>query len=164
MSGDVLEFAVELLRERGVPHVAAGTERGLGAAIDAGREWLDENAGDVEGLADFAPAASDGLEELRAVAPHVGHLAQSQVEAILARAFRGTLDELDDAEARRAEFASVLSFEERLQAQLAGSLHYLEEALRDEDAWEAVKDTLREVGQNLLKAAIPVLIAVLRGS
>lgn len=153
---DALELAVELVRSHGIPRIPEGVDRGLDSAIDHAAEWLEG-----EDLAGLAPAARDGVEELRAVAPHAGRLVGGQVGALLSRAFRGTLDELDDVEARRAAFASALTFEERLEAQLAGSLAVLEEALLDEAAWDAVKDTLKSIGQDLLKAAIPVLLAAL---
>ncbi|MCA8923988.1 MAG: hypothetical protein KDD82_19415 [Planctomycetes bacterium] len=151
-----LEVYVDWLRDRGVERVDELAERAAEAGLDKATAWLD-GAGRELLSADLADAAREGVEGLRAAAPHLGTLSRTQASGILSHVFRGGATDRASLELA----AAALAFDERLKAQRAGSLAKLREELAEQHAWDEIAATLKAVGLDALKAAIPLLLAAL---
>lgn len=145
---------VELLRSRGLERLPSATKRAAAAGLDRAEEWL---IGQDLLSEDQAAVVKEGLVGLRDVVPHLGTLSRTLAGGVLAHAWRGGGLSRADLELE----AASLEFAERLAAQQAGSLTVLREELAEDHAWGEIAATLRAIGEQALRAAIPLLIAAL---
>lgn len=153
---ELLDKAVDLIRSKGLPRIAEGTTDGFERAVGSAKDWVRENGATVLREPRLVVVAEEGLGKLAKAAPHVGHLAQSQAYALFDALFSG-----DREAARERFFRPSLTFAQRLEAQRRNSISYLYDGLVDEREWDALVDLLQDIGQDVLKAAIPFLLAAL---
>ena len=148
--------AVALLRSKGYPKLEEGAERGLEKAIERAKDYLRSDEGLGWGGAPVRAAALDGLDRLSVMVPHTAHLAADEVRGLLDAAFAGLGL---DVTTQHDYFG--LTFEER-----RGIMHGLTDELAAEvekrnKAWEAWKDTLRDLGTLALRTLVPLVLAAL---
>lgn len=155
---DLLERAVEALREKGLPKADKAVDRGLSKAIEKAREWVQSDEGLAFGGAPVRAAALDGLDRIERAAPSLGHLASREIRGLFEQVFQGYGS---SEEVRNTYFRTAATYEERIERAYELASYLAEETIDREKAWEEFKALLKDLGTLALRTLVPLVLAAL---